>query len=254
MILLGEETAPPLFLIPGLFADATMWYANAGSLSRHYRVIAPDMINYGGKSRPSEKQIETEEDYFRWFQGLMDALGYEMADLAGLSYGSWLALALAEAHPELVSSLVLLDPSETFMKMDGGIAWRGFRDFAFFPNRDKYRRFFDWMGGGVSDPEADLWLEHMLDVIEYGSVGMFDIPQHHIYQKEDLTHVTMPVLILAGGKPIVYKDPGEFARNARTALPHAEILIIPETGHGLHTEKPEEINTLIQNFLTSRKH
>jgi hypothetical protein len=36
-------------------------------------------------------------------------------------------------------------------------------------------------------------------LIEYGSVGMFDIPQHRIYHRDELTMVGMPVLIMAGG-------------------------------------------------------
>ncbi|MBT4360960.1 MAG: alpha/beta hydrolase, partial [Candidatus Marinimicrobia bacterium] len=136
-----------------------------------------------------------------------------------------------------------------FAKMDGGIAWRGFRDFMWFPNRDKYRRFFDWMGGTYSTPKSDLWLEHLLDVIEYGSVGMFDVPQHRVYSRAELKNVSMPVLIMAGGKPIVYKDPEVFAEAAAKALPHAQIEIVPETGHSLNVEKADTVNTIIVDFL-----
>lgn len=92
----------------------------------------------------------------------------------------------------------------------------------------------------------------MLDVIEYGSVGMFDIPQHHIYTNADLKDVTMPILILAGGKPIVYKDPEAFKAAAQAALSHAEIEIVEGTGHSLHVEKAPYVNTRIMEFL--RKH
>jgi len=212
-------------------------------------VICPDQMTYGGKSEPAGKPILDIKDYAAWYETLLAHYGYDKAAVGGLSYGSWLGLALAKENPSSISAIIMLDPSETFTKMDGGIAWRGFRDFMWFPNRDKYRRFFDWMGGGYSTPESDLWLEHMLDVIEYGSIGMFDIPQHRIYTRDELEMINMPVLIMAGGIPIVYKDPAVFAEAAATALPHAEIVIVPGTGHSLNVEKADIVNSRMVNFL-----
>ena len=49
--------------------------------------------------------------------------------------------------------------------------------FMFFPNRNKYRKFFDWIGGGYKNPDQEIWFAHMLSVIEYGSVDMMDVPR-----------------------------------------------------------------------------
>ncbi|NBC30125.1 MAG: alpha/beta fold hydrolase [Spirochaetes bacterium] len=250
----GPVGAPPLILVPGLFADATMWYPNAGALAEHYRVHAVDLPVFGGKSEPTAgpsggNAISCEADYAAWFSELLGHYGYEQVALAGLSYGSWVSLAIARQTPQLVSAAVLLDPSEVFMPMNGGIAWRGFWSFMVFPNRSKYARFFTWLGGGYSDPDMDVWFEHMLDVIEYGSVGMTQVPRHRIYSPEELEMVRMPVLVLAGGKPILYKDPAEFSSAARTALPHATVEIVPDAGHGLNMEKAAYVNERMLRFL-----
>lgn len=249
IIVSGPREAKPLFLIPGLFADATMWYANAGALAENYRVIALDQIVYGGKSEPSDKSVTDITDYKAWFTAIMDHFGYERAAIAGLSYGSWLSLALAREIPESIAAVIMLDPSETFVKMRASMAWKGFRYFMFFPNRNKYRKFFDWIGGDYTDPDQEIWFEHMLDVIEYGSVGMMDVPQHRVYTAEELTMMTMPLLILAGGKPIIYKDPKELAAAAARAVPHAEIEIVPDTGHSLNMEKADAVNERMMRFL-----
>jgi pimeloyl-ACP methyl ester carboxylesterase len=249
LIVAGPEDGKPLFLLPGLFADATMWYANAGELAGRYRVYAVDLPVYGGKSACSDRRIGDISDYQSWFTALLGHYGYRSSAVAGLSYGSWLSLALAREMPERISTLILLDPSQTFAKMRSIMIWKGFRYFVFFPNREKYRRFFDWMGGGYSDPEIEIWFEHMLDVIEYGSVGMMDVPQHRVYAPEELEMVRMPVLVLASGKPIIYKDPEEFAAAAATALPHAEIDIVAEAGHSLNMERPAEVNSRMLRFL-----
>ena len=250
IIVSGPEGAQPVFLIPGLFADATMWYPNVGALAERYRVYSLDLTVFGGKSEPSAKPVAGVNDYVAWFRALMDHYGHSEVSVAGLSYGGWLSLALAREIPESIAAVIMLDPSETFVKMDGGIAWKGFWSFAVFPNRAKYAKFFDWLGGSYSDPQMDIWFEHMLDVIEYGSVGMFDVPQHRIYRSEELTMVTMPVLVMAGGKPILYKDPEEFAAAAASALPHAEIVIVPGTGHSLNAEKADQVNATMTRFLS----
>ncbi len=245
----GPTDGYPVYLFPGLFADATMWFANVGALAERHRVVCLDQITYGGKSKPSQKPVKSLADYCVWFRQILERLRHTQVAVGGLSYGGWLALALARETPASVTAVMLLDPSETFIKMDGGIAWRGFWHFAFFPSRKKYRRFFEWMGGGYSSPESDTWLEHLLDVIQYGSVGMFDIPQHRIYSADDLRNVTMPTLIVAGGRPVVYKDPARLARAAALALPHAEIEIVEGAGHSVNVEKPEQVNAKLVQFL-----
>ncbi len=245
----GNPAGKPVILIPGLFGDATMWYANMGALSGHFRVYALDMPNFGGKSQPTGKEVQDIPDYKKWFSQIMEHYQLEEVSIVGVSYSSWLALALSREMPEKISNLVLLDPSETFMPMNGGIAWKGFTSFMFFPSRNKYSKFLDWLGGGYTDSSMTVWREHMLDVMEYGSTKMFDVPQHRIYSAEELTMVRMPVLILAGGKPILYEDPVEFRAAAQRSLPHAEVVIVEGCGHGLNMEMPVEVNRRIITFL-----
>jgi pimeloyl-ACP methyl ester carboxylesterase len=249
LLIYGEDDAKPLILLPGLFGDASMWYTNAGELSKNYRVYALDMPNYGGKSRPSGNVVKDIDDYKLWFSQILDHYDINQVSVVGISYSSWLALTLAREMPEKISSIILLDPSETFMPMNGGIAWKGFKSFMFFPNRKKYTKFLDWLGGGYTDENLLIWREHMLDVMEYGSTKMFDVPQHRVYQPEELEMITMPVLIMAGGKPILYKDPAEFKAAALRTIPHAEVIIVPDAGHGLNMEKPVFINENIISFL-----
>jgi len=80
-------------------------------------------------------------------------------------------------------------------------------------------------------------------------VGMMDVPQHRVYTPDELEMIKMPVLVLAGAKPIIYKDPEAFTTAAANALPHAEIELIADTGHGLNMEKPAEVNKRMLDFL-----
>ncbi len=244
----GPKEARPLFLLPGLFADATMWYANAPALSQRYRVYTLDSQLYGGKGAPGKKNIQKAQDIVNWFTEILTHYGLSQADIAGISYGSWMGLAIAAASPQSISSMILIDPSESFIPMDGGIAWKGFWSFVFFPNRDKYRRFFDWLGGGYGDPRMDIWFEHMLNVVEYGSTRMQDVPAG-LFKAEAFRPIKMPVLVIAGGKPILYKNPQALASRVKELLPQARVELIPDTGHGVNMEKPLEVNRMLLDFL-----
>jgi pimeloyl-ACP methyl ester carboxylesterase len=250
IIVSGPQGAKPLFLLPGTSADATIWCANVGALAEQYRVYTLDLPTFGGKSEPSDKTVNDTEDYTAWFIEIMNNYGYNEVAVAGLSYGSWLSLALAREIPEAIAAVIMLDPAGTFSKMDGGIAWRGMWTYVVFPNRAKYAKFFHWLGGGYTDPQVEIVFEHMLDVAEYGSVSLFDVPRPMIYSSEELTMVTMPVLVMAGGKPILYKNPEKFAAAAAEALPHAKIEIIPCAGHMLNAEKATEVNGRMTRFLS----
>lgn len=249
IVVSGSQTAQPLFLIPGLYADATMWYANIASLSEHYRVFALDMINYGGLGKPSGRKIKSFDDYGDWFVELLDHYGYERVAIGGLSYGGALSLHFAGTMKDRIAAVILLDPAESFIPMDGGIAWRGMWAFGIFPSRKKYSDFFDWIGGGYTDAKMDIWFEHLLDVIEYGTLTIWNLPPTRIYTREELRAIGMPVLVLAGGKPILYRDPVAFASAAMRSLPQAWVDIVPGTGHGLNMEKPEYVNGVMLRFL-----
>lgn len=251
IIVSGVENAPPIFLLPALLCDATMWYSNVESLAKKYRVYAVDSLVYGGKSVLSNKKIYNSKDFANWFKEILDNYSYKRTAIAGLSYSGWLSIALAKEMPDKISSITILDPSTTFMKMDGGIAWRGFWAFVFFPTEKKKQNFFEWMGGGYTDPQMEIWFSHMTNIVNYGNVTPDKVPQHMTYTKSDLSMIKTPTLILIGGKKILYKDPSKLAAKAKIALPHAEVEIIEDAGHLLNIEKAELVNKRIIKFLAS---
>ena len=99
---LGSGT-PVLFIHgsgPGVSAWAN-WRLCLPEVSKHYRVIAPDMLGFGFSERPADQQYSMA----RWVDqaiGLLDALKLDQVHLVGNSFGGALALALTIAHPQRV--------------------------------------------------------------------------------------------------------------------------------------------------------
>ena len=109
----GQPDAPPLVLLHMAAVSSTMWFPNVAALSRTYRVYAVDTLGDLGKSVPSRPRGNRSASA-EWLLDALDALGVSEANLAGASYGGWLALNLALHAPERVRRLALLAPAGSF--------------------------------------------------------------------------------------------------------------------------------------------
>ncbi len=90
--------------------DAEMWRPQIDALSRHYRVIVPELWGHGasGALPPGTRDLA---DIARHNLDLLDRLGIDRFILAGLSGGGMWGSELALLAPERVKGLALLDTS-----------------------------------------------------------------------------------------------------------------------------------------------
>jgi 2-hydroxy-6-oxonona-2,4-dienedioate hydrolase len=99
----------PVVLLHGGGPGATGWsnYApNIEALSRHFRVIAPDMPGWGDSDAVDFGTLDHVEAACQ----LLDALGIEKAAFVGNSMGGHTSLRLAAERPERVSHLITMGP------------------------------------------------------------------------------------------------------------------------------------------------
>lgn len=108
----GVPGAPVLVLLHGFPLDHRMWDEVAQALPDDLTVLAPDLPGLGASdlSGFGEPSLEAAADAVA--STLHDA-GASSVVVAGLSMGGYVALALAERHPELVAGLALVDTKST---------------------------------------------------------------------------------------------------------------------------------------------
>ncbi|MEZ4573060.1 MAG: alpha/beta fold hydrolase, partial [Thermomicrobiales bacterium] len=99
----------PVVLIHGaLVADSFRPLIRQTGLSSNYRLITYDRRGYGNSGRASDVlSIEAQAADCR---SLMDHLGVKWAHVVGHSLGGSIALHLTRRAPEVVKSLVLIEP------------------------------------------------------------------------------------------------------------------------------------------------
>jgi len=97
----------PIVLLHGGGPGATGWsnYSpNIEALSKHFRVIAPDMPGWGDSSEADFNTLDSVEAATQ----LLDALGIDKAAFVGNSMGGHTSLRMAIERPERVSHLITM--------------------------------------------------------------------------------------------------------------------------------------------------
>lgn len=108
MSYVDEGQGFPVVLGHSYLWSADMWQPQIETLSRHFRVIAPDLWGHGSSDAPPAT-TGSMDDLARQHLALLDELGIRHCHLVGLSVGGMWGALLAAAHPERIERLVLMD-------------------------------------------------------------------------------------------------------------------------------------------------
>jgi pimeloyl-ACP methyl ester carboxylesterase len=228
VIACGPEDAPPLVLLHGAMVNAGMWIADVAAWAEHFRVYAIDVIGEPGLSAPSRPPLSSEA-YTLWLDDVLQALTLQHVSLVGASLGGWLALDYATRRPERVDSAVLLCPA--------GVG-RQKRSFLF--KALPLMLLGDWgrrkaVAIAVGPPPANVPPAHTRFAEFMSFIGKHFIPRRGpvpIFDDAALKRLTMPVLVILGGRDAIL-DSAETKLRMERAVPHASVVVLPEAGHGL---------------------
>jgi pimeloyl-ACP methyl ester carboxylesterase len=103
----------PVLLVHG-GGVAPMWAPLVARLAPDFHLLVPDRPGAGLDSGFDYRGVDLRKHGVEFIGGLLTALGLERVSIVGSSMGGYFALAFALAHPERVSSLVMLgEPAGT---------------------------------------------------------------------------------------------------------------------------------------------
>lgn len=244
---------PVVVLLHGDFGSWTHWVRNIEPLSKHFRLLVPDMPGYGHSDTPPPPHLPT--DLARPLAtGLATLLGDDEAvDLVGFSYGGIVAAYLAACLGRRVRRLILSGPGGFGMRSTppDGIQLRGPRD-------------------GMSEDEIHAVHRHNLSTLMFADPQQVDELAVRI-QRENIARArvrcgTVPdttalLDVLPRSRARLCGLWGErdlFSDDDQRALQEAalrridadlDFRVVPQAGHWLFYETPEYANRCLLEML-----
>ncbi|KAF6810152.1 epoxide hydrolase [Colletotrichum plurivorum] len=102
--------SPTFLFLHGFPSSAIDFRPQLESLSsRGYGVIAPDLLGYGGTSKPADHREYVWRSMSNHIAAMLDAEGVEKVVGVGHDLGSWFLSRLCQFHPSRFAGLVFLD-------------------------------------------------------------------------------------------------------------------------------------------------
>ncbi len=245
----GPADAPPLVLLPGAATTSLMWAPNIQALSEVCRTFAVDQVGDVGRSTCT-KPVRRLSDLLVWLDEFFDALKLrDRINLVGISFGGWLAGEYARHAPARLSTVVLLAPGNTVLRVStqfiirislAAIAPRScLRPLALWMFGDQVRKHPDWL---------DPWLELALNTMR--SVDR-RLPMPSVWTDAEWAALSVPALFLVGEHETIYAAE-KAVRRLRRVAPQVTAEIIPGAGHDLTLVQPEVVDRRILEFLKQK--
>lgn len=266
----------PVVFIHGLGSSGYMeWRLNLETAAAKHRVFAPDLPGYGRTDKPRARY--TIPFFARFIQRYMDDRRIRSAAIVGASLGGRVALEVALERPSLVRKLVLVNtlglgrPAVRFPQFAYGLvslprvgeAAMGFaRDALRWASPGMVRRFAGRAAGVSTDLNRALDDEYLEDLREmYRTDGFSNAylstvrslinPRalfggHHDVS-ERLNELKIPVQLIWGADDPLF--PVAHAERAHALIAQSRLAVIEAAGHTPQSERPEEFNRVLQQFL-----
>ncbi|MDT8399397.1 MAG: alpha/beta fold hydrolase [Pseudomonadales bacterium] len=244
------EAGEPLIILHGLFGNQANWAWHARQFADTYRVYVPDARNHGRSPWSEEISYRLMAEDVLAF---MDAQKMSQAHVIGHSMGGKTALQMAFLAPARVTKLVVVDiapvayPEVDFAALSGllNIDLASLRsrldadEMLAGHIREKAVRDFLLTNLQRDDKGRYQWRLN-LAVLAQEFPALRDRPEPvHAYQGD--------ILFIKGANSnyILPQHRDEIL----ALLPQAEIKVIDNAGHWLHSEKPQVFIKIVRDFL-----
>lgn len=252
-----NHSTTSLLLIHGIGANATwQWNHFISPLTRHFNVYVPDLLFFGDSHTTRPERSE-------WFQAkcvmaLLEALGVRQTSVVGLSYGGFVAYAVAAMFPERVEKVVVCCAGvclEDRDMEDEGMFWVKSVDevvSVLLPQTpQKVRELLQLTFANPIKLLPTCFLKDFIHVMctEYRQERTELIQALHKDRKlSNLPKITKPMQIIWGEQDQVF--PLELAhRLKRHVGEKAQLVVITNAGHAINVEKPNELCKNLKSFL-----
>jgi epoxide hydrolase 4 len=275
----GRGEGNPILFLHGFPQFWFLWRRQLADLGEDHAVYAADMRGYNLSSAPPDPEAYRMRHLLSDILGLVEDLGVTPITLVGHDWGGIVSWAFALKHPELLERLVIIDAPPPF-------TWN--RDLRDSPRQREAVNYMIELSKPSPGPEQMLAANDfsMMDQVMQrigGSGAQLSNEERTLYQEAwsqpgaltgGLNYyraARMGEQVAAGGAPEEYETKitsqtvevptmviwGEkdsvllptLTRGLSEWVPRLRVEIVPGAGHWVPYERPDEVNSLIREFV-----
>jgi non-heme chloroperoxidase len=262
----------PVVFVHGIPTDYRAWNSQIDTFSNHYRVIAYSRRYAYPNKREGDLLDSTVENNVSDLVGLIKKLGIAPVHLVGHSYGGFIAAYCASKNPELIRTLVLVEPAVSTLlikdpknpfqslsllltkpstALSAAKFTRGSLDpsLAAFHRGDLETALKLNVDGIMNKKDAfEQFPESLREMMKDNARTIGELgTKFPVFTKEDAARISASTLLVNGAdSPKFFHS---IVDELASAVPKSEVARIPSSAHFPHVENPSEFNTRLLEFL-----
>jgi pimeloyl-ACP methyl ester carboxylesterase len=211
------------------------------ALAARFDVIVPHHPGWGKSERPH--WLRHPRDIAAIYQSLLVELGVTDVYLVGLGFGGWIAAEMASLSPTQFRKLVLVAPMG-IKPPEGDIMDQAIHSYIAYPlagfaDEGAFKRLY----GDVSTDQLEAW--------DIAREMCFRTAWKPYMYSQTLPHllggVRTPALVVWGAKDRIV--PPVTGQAYKAAFRDATLTVVPDAGHYVEMEKPDELAKLVLDFV-----
>ncbi len=258
---LSIGTGTPILLLHGWPTSSYLWRNIMVPLSQTRQVIAMDLPGFGQSSKSLEGSYSFNY-YDRMIDGFVNQLGISKTGLVVHDLGGPVGLMWAVRHPEKVDRLTLLN---TLVYPEFSWAVRLFLLATFVPG------IKDWLvstSGLVKAMQIGVKNQKNLtkEVLRNYYSPFQTAENRKVLLKtaqrlspkgfqeiaEKLPQFKIPIRLIYGENDKILPDVANTMRRLKQDIPQAQLTALPQCGHFLQEDAPEQLSQLLLEFFTDQ--
>jgi pimeloyl-ACP methyl ester carboxylesterase len=245
----GSPGKPGMVLAHGFSDMGLCWESLAGELAAEYDILMPDARGHGLSARVQPGELT---DMPADLAGIMRALGFERAVVAGHSMGGMVVGQLAARFPELVGTLILEDPAWFLPEFEGEHGGIGEGPMAEWVRSLAVR--------GAEELMAECRAEHpnwSESVVRRWCEGKKQLDQNFLAIRDRawsrwsvaVKAIRCPALLVTADPALGGLISPEMAQKIVTMNPLFQVAHIPGVGHHVRFGAEAEYTRVVRSFL-----
>jgi len=255
----------PVLLIPGAWSSYRFWNRIIPFLSKHNRILALDYLGAGDSDKPRSGFDYSVEEQANLIARMIEVLEISRVHIVGTSYGGSIALTLAARYPDRIGKVVSIEGNGVkhkkvpYRPMEDLLKWPLFGEVPISVTRSGLLDKIIAKGvmGKAWHPLTDHEKEEIVEIVSQSNktasrVSWYRISRTLVTSNDFAAEARMihvPVLYLYGQNS-GYREMAEAnAEFLKTHLPQVEVVCLKDGIHNLELQRPEEVATLILDFL-----